>query len=121
MREYWFIKRHKRHEIPWKIVQVEKDEQKWRFIKSKIQSNWGRWGKEKVIYQKNVFSQVKKNKSSLERIRGYQGEMQIHPGKMEVCQIERNKKCSWVKANKIPKKKKFKKKNWLGWKQERDV
>ena len=116
MREYWFIKRHKRHEIPWKIIQVEKDEQKWRFIKRKIQSNWGRWGKEKVIYQKNVFSQVKKNKSALERIRGYQGEMQIHPRKMEVCQIERNKKCSWVKANKIPKKK-----NWLGWKQEREV
>ena len=68
-----------------------------------------------------MFSQVKKNKSALERIRGYQGEMQIHPRKMEACQIERNKKCSWVKANKIPKKKKFKKKNWLGWKQERDV
>ena len=30
-----------------KIIQVEKDEQKWRFIKSKIQSNWG---KEKVRY-----------------------------------------------------------------------
>ena len=121
MREYWFIKRHKRHEIPWKIVQVEKDEQKWRFIKSKIQSNWGRWGKEKVIYQKNVFSQVKKNKSALERIRGYQGEMQIHPRKMEACQIERNKKCSWVKANKIPKKKKIIKKGSLGWKLKRAV
>ena len=35
-REYWFIKRHKRHEIPWKIIQVEKDEQKWRFIKKKF-------------------------------------------------------------------------------------
>ena len=50
VREYWFIKRHKRHEIPWKLIQVEKDEQKWRFIKSKIQSNWGRWEKEKVRY-----------------------------------------------------------------------
>ena len=36
VREYWFVKRHKGHEIPWKIIQVEKDEQKWRFIKSKI-------------------------------------------------------------------------------------
>ena len=27
--------------------------------------------------------------------------MDNHPGKMEVCQIE--KKCSWVKANKISK------------------
>ena len=52
-----------------------------------------------------MFSQVKKNESALERIRGYQGEMQIHPRKMKVCQIERTKKCSWVKANKIPKKK----------------
>ena len=29
---------------------------------------------------------------------------------MEICQIERNKKCSWVKANKIPRKKKEKRK-----------
>ena len=34
-----------------------------------------------------MFSQVKKNESALERIRGHQGEMQIHLGKMEVCQI----------------------------------
>ena len=64
MREYWFINRHKRHEIPWKIIQVEKDEQKWRFIKRKIQSNWGRWGKENVRYisskKKSAFNQVKK-------------------------------------------------------------
>ena len=46
------------------------------------------------IKKKCVFSQVKKNESALERIRGYQEEMQIHPGKIEVCQIERNKKCS---------------------------
>ena len=38
-----------------------------------------------------MFSQVKKNESALERIRGYQGEMQIHPRKMRVCQIERTK------------------------------
>ena len=90
MREYWFIKRHERHEIPWKIIQVVKDEKKWRFIKSKIQLNWGRWGKEKsktYFIKKSVFSQVKKNESALERIRGHQGEMQIHLGKMEVCQI----------------------------------
>ena len=64
MREYWFINRHKRREIPWKIIQVEKDEQKWRFIKRKIQSNWGRWGKENVRYisskKKSAFNQVKK-------------------------------------------------------------
>ena len=36
--------------------------------------------------------------------------------KMEVCQIERNKKCSWVKANKIPKKK-----NSLGWKPKKAI
>ena len=36
VREYWFIERDKGHEIPWKIIQVENDEQKWRFIKSKI-------------------------------------------------------------------------------------
>ena len=90
MREYWFIKRHERHEIPWKFIQVVKDEKKWRFIKSKIQLNWGRWGKEKsktYFIKKSVFSQVKKNESALERIRGHQGEMQIHLGKMEVCQI----------------------------------
>ena len=36
-----------------------------------------------------MFSQVKKNESALEKIKGYQGEIQIHTGKMEVCQIER--------------------------------
>ena len=39
-----------------------------------------------------MFSQVKKNESALERIKGYQGEMQIYPRKMKVCQIERTKK-----------------------------
>jgi len=39
-----------------------------------------------------VFSQVKENESALERIRGYQGEVQIHPRKMKLCQIERNQK-----------------------------
>ena len=95
MREYWFIKRHEKREIPWKIIQVVKDEKKWRFIKCKIQLNWGRWGKEKsktYFIKKSVFSQVKKNESALERIRGHQGEMQIHPGKMEVCQIKKKKK-----------------------------
>ena len=28
MKEKWFIKWHKRHEIPWKIIQVERDAQK---------------------------------------------------------------------------------------------
>ena len=60
--------------------------------------------------EKSVFNQVKKNESALERIRGYQGEMQIHPRKIRVCQIERNKKCSCVIANKIPKNSKKKKK-----------
>ena len=44
--------------------------------------------------KRGVFSQVKKNESALERIRGYQGEIQIHPGKMEVYPIERTKKCN---------------------------
>ena len=39
--------------------------------------------------KKGIFSQVKKNESALEKIKGYQGEIQIHTGKMEVCQIER--------------------------------
>ena len=110
VREYWFIKRHERHEIQWKIIQVEKDEKKWRFIKRrnliKLRKMRKRKSKMHFIKKKCVFSQVKKNESALERIRGYQGEMQIHPRKMKVCQIERTKKCSWVKANKIPKKKK---------------
>ena len=38
-----------------------------------------------------MFSQVKKNESALERITGYQGGMQIHSRKMEVCQIEEKK------------------------------
>ena len=39
-----------------------------------------------------MFSQVKNNGNALERIRGYQGEIQNHPRKMKVCQIERTKK-----------------------------
>ena len=121
----------------WENTNSSKDTRKtWDFMKD--HSSWEGWTKMKIhqkqnsiklrkrkskihFIKKSVFSQVKKNESAIERIRGYQGEMKIHPRKMEVCQIERNKKCSWVKANKIPKKKKFKKKNWLGWKQERDV
>ena len=58
-----------------------------------------------------MFSQVKKNESALERIRGYQGEMQIHPRKMKVYQIERTKKIIELSAaNIIPITKKEKKK-----------
>ena len=58
-----------------------------------------------------MFSQVKKNESALERIRGYQGEMQIHPRKMKVYQIERTKKIIELSAaNIIPIRKKEKKK-----------
>ena len=54
-----------------------------------------------------MFSQVKKNESALERIRGYQGEMQIHPRKMKVYQIERTKKIIELSAaNIIPIRKK---------------
>ena len=47
---------------------------------------------------------VKKNESALERIRGHQGEMQIHPRKMEVYQIKKNA-VEW-KPIKLKKKKK---------------
>ena len=43
------------------------------------------------LKKKSVFSQVKKNESALERIKGYQGEMKNHPRKMKVCQIEEKK------------------------------
>ena len=83
--------------------------------------------KKKVRYMssKKCVQSSQENESALERIRGYQGEMQNHPRKMKVCQIER-KKCSWVKANKIPRKKKEKRKekkreSQLGWKPERAV
>ena len=46
--------------------------------------------KGKIHFLKKVCSVKSKNESALERIRGYQGEMQIHLGKMEVCQIEKN-------------------------------
>ena len=104
-----------------RILIHQKTQETWDFMKD--HSSWEGWTKMKIhqkqnsiklrkrkskihFIKKSVFSQVKKNESALERIRGYQGEMQIHPRKMEVCQIERNKKCSWGKANKIPKKKK---------------
>ena len=48
-----------------------------------------------------MFSQVNKNESALEKIRGHQIEMQIHPIKMTLYQIERNRKCRWLKANRI--------------------
>ena len=61
-----------------------------------------------------MFSQVKKNESALERIKRYQGEMQIYPRKMKVCQIERTKKIKNKKqlneSQYNPKKKKFQKK-----------
>ena len=60
--------------------------------------------------KKSVFSQVKKNESALERIRGYQGEMQIHLGKMEVCQIFFLKNAIQGKPIKFPKKKNKKQK-----------
>ena len=56
-----------------------------------------RKNKTHFIKKKSVFNQVKKNESALERIRGYQGEMQIHPRKMKVCQIERTKKKNAIK------------------------
>ena len=61
VREYWFIKRHKRYEIPWKIIQVEKDEQTWRFIKRRnlIKLRKMRKRKSKIHFikkKKRVFS-----------------------------------------------------------------
>ena len=92
------MKTHQKQNII-KFWKMRKRKNKTHFIKKK---------------KKSVFNQVKKNESALERIKGYQGEMQIYPRKMKVCQIERTKKkkkkkSSWVKANIIPKKK-FKKK-----------
>ena len=96
-----FSSSSKRILILGKIIQVEKDEQKWRFIKRRnlVKLRKMRKRKSKIPFikkKKCVFSQVKKNESALERIRGYQGEIQIHPGKMEVYPIERTKKCNWV-------------------------
>ena len=53
-----------------KFNQIEEDEEK----KSKIH-----------FIKKKVCSVKKKNENALERIRGYQGEIQIHPGKMKFC------------------------------------
>ena len=58
-----------------------------------------------------MFNQVKKNESVLERIKGYQGEIQIHPGKMEVCQIEKKMQLSAIKFRKKNFKKKKRKEN----------
>ena len=60
--------------------------------------------------KKSVFNQVKKNESALQRIKGYQGEIQIHPGKMEVCQIEKKMQSSAIKFRKKNFKKKRKEK-----------
>ena len=60
-----------------------------------------------------MFNQVKKNESALERIKGYQGEIQIHPGKMEVCQIEKKMQLSAIKFRKKKLKKKKKRKENL--------
>ena len=74
--------------------------------RAKSNQNWGRWGKEKIRHisskkkKKSVFNQVKKNESALERIKGYQGEIQIHLGKMEVCQIEKKMQLSAIKFRK---------------------
>ena len=51
----------------------------------------------KVCLVKSSQKKKKKNESALERIRGYQGEIQIHPRKMKVCQIERTKKKNAIK------------------------
>ena len=51
MREKWYIKRHKRHEIPWKIIQVEREEQKkWRFIIRRNSIKLRKIRKEKARY-----------------------------------------------------------------------
>ena len=59
-----------------------------------------------------MFSQVKKNESALEKIKGYQGVIQIYPGKMEFCQIKRERERERERETK--KKKKKKKKTLLG-------
>ena len=68
-----------------------------------------RKNKTHFIKKKSVFNQVKKNESALERIKGYQGEIQIHPGKMEVCQIEKKMQLSTIKFRKKIKEEKEKK------------
>lgn len=64
--------------------------------------------------KEKMFSKVKKNENALEKmkihnrnekIRLHQRKMQIHPRKMNLCQTKRNKKCIWLKANGIHKKK----------------
>ena len=69
-----------------------------------------RKNKTHFIKKKSVFNQVKKNESALQRIKGYQGEIQIHPGKMEVCQIEKKMQSSAIKFRKKNFKKKRKEK-----------
>ena len=66
MREYWFINRHKRREIPWKIIQVEKDEQTWRFTKRrnliKLRKMRKRKSKIHLIIKKKKVCSVKSRK-----------------------------------------------------------
>ena len=113
------MKRHERFEIPWKIIQVERDEQedssreknpiKLRKMRKRKKDEEDTFHKKK----RGVFSQVKKNESALEKIKGYQGEIQIHTGKMEVCQIERKNEVEWKPIKfekKISKKKRNRKK-----------
>ena len=86
------------HERSFKLWRMKN---KRRFIKRKIQLNWGRWEKKiHFIQKKGVFSQDKKNESALEKIKGYQGDIQIHLRKMEVCQIEKNVEWKPIKFQK---------------------
>ena len=74
-----------------------------------------------------MFSQVKKNESALEKIKGYQGDIQIHLRKMEVCQIEKNVEWKPIKFKKKKKKrerereKEREKESSLGWKPKRAI
>ena len=123
MREYWFIKRHKRHEIPWKIIQVEKDEKKMKIHQEKKFNQIEEDEEKKIVRymsSKKCVQSSQENESALERIRGYHGKMQSHPRKMKVCQIERNKNAIEWKPIKFHKKEK-EKESLLGWKPERVV
>ena len=49
-----------------------------------------------------MFGQVKKNESALERIKGYQGEMQIHPRNMKSADWHKfvaRPEDSWIEIN----------------------
>ena len=99
---------HQKTQETWHSMKDHSSWEGWAKLKThqekKIQSNWGRWEKVRHISQKKcVQSSQEKWKCIIKDKRVSRS----HPGKMEVCQIER-KKCSWMKANKIPKKKKKK-------------